>query len=135
VEIGYLVEDCCDASHEICAPLAEVACAAVARPKDPHEAYDRAAQRGAEKTWSTYHFHHAVERYARLGLLIVDRLIETVPQGDWPAGDGGNVDALLTEHHRADHAANEPNAYRAEDVRLHRFLLARPSHGSSTEPK
>src|SRR5439155_7139560 len=63
--------------------------------------------------------------YAPAGSLFVDWLIKTIPQCDWPAGDRGNVDALLTKQHGTSDAANEPHAYRTEDVRLHRCLLAR----------
>ena len=55
--------------------------------------------------------------------ILVHRLVETVPQGDWPAGYRRNVDALLTKHHSTDGAANEADAYRSDDIRLHRCSL------------
>jgi len=53
-------------------------------------------------------------------VLVVDRFIETIPQCNWPPGDRGNVDALLTKQHGTGDSRNEPHAYRTENVRLHR---------------
>src|SRR5438105_8170765 len=52
--------------------------------------------------------------------LVAHRRIETVPQCDRASGDRGNVEALLTQQYGTDDAANEPHAYRNQDVRFHR---------------
>src|SRR5215208_7252397 len=68
-------------------------------------------------------------------ILVVDRLIETAPQRDWPASNRWEVGALLPEQHCTGNAHNEPHDYRTEDIRLHRCLLARSGHRWAVEPE
>jgi hypothetical protein len=86
-----------------------------------------AAERAEEETlrdlWFAYLRREAVDRKgtdASADELLVDGCVQPSPQGHRAAGDRGNVDALLAKQHRTDDAADEPDADRTDDVRLHR---------------
>lgn len=67
--------------------------------------------------------------------LFVDRLIQPVPERDRTAGDRVNVDVLLTKQHGTRDSANEPNTYRADDIRFHSCSPAQCSAGSSGQKR